>query len=107
MAELDTAGGFTVSANALAETKQLFAAGRADEAATKAMLKAAFAQGNGIAVDPHTAVGLAVAAPQSDSRAVPAEIPLVTLANAAPAQFPEAWQAAPGAPPALQPRPAG
>src|SRR3546814_19155697 len=31
MAELDTAGGFTVSANALAAPKHLFAAGRSDE----------------------------------------------------------------------------
>lgn len=104
MAELDTAGGFTVSPNALAETKHLFAAGRADEAATKAMLKTAFVQGNGIAVDPHTAVGLAVAAQQRDSRAVPAEIPLVTLATAAPAKFPDAVQAATGQHPALPPR---
>jgi threonine synthase len=104
MAELDTAGGFTVSANALAETKHLFAAGRADEAETKAMLKTAFAQGNGIAVDPHTAVGLAVAMQQRDSRAVSADVPLVTLATADPAKFPDAVEAATGRRPALPPR---
>ncbi|WP_341704661.1 threonine synthase [Ferrovibrio sp.] len=104
MAELDTAGGFSVSPNALAETQHLFAAGRADEAATRAMLKTAFMQGNGIAIDPHTAVGMAVAASQRAGRAVAADIPLVTLATAAPAKFPDAVQAATGQHPALPPR---
>jgi len=104
MGELDGAGGFSVSPNALAETKRLFVAGHADEAATKAMLKTAFIQGNGIAVDPHTAVGLVVAATQRADRAVAQDIPLITLATADPAKFPDAVQAATGLHPALPPR---
>jgi threonine synthase len=101
MGELDQSGGFSVSPNALADTKQIFAAGRADEAATKAMLKTAFVAGNGILVDPHTAVGLAVAAEQRASRAVPADTPLITLATADAAKFPAAVEAATGRRPAL------
>jgi threonine synthase len=104
MSELDQSGGFTVSPNALAETKQLFAAGRADEAATKAMLKSAFEAGNGLLVDPHTAVGLVVAAEQRRSGALPAETPLITLATADAAKFPDAVKAATGRHPALPPR---
>lgn len=104
MADLDKNGGFTVSSNALAETKQLFAAGKADEAATKAMLKAAFEAGNGLLVDPHTAVGLVVAAQQRSSKALPADTALVTLATADAAKFPAAVEAATGRHPALPPR---
>jgi threonine synthase len=104
MADLDKNGGFTVSPNALAETKQLFAAGKADEAVTKAMLKTAFEAGNGLLVDPHTAVGLVVAAQQRKDKAIAAETPLVTLATADAAKFPDAVKAATGQHPALPPR---
>lgn len=104
MTDLDRNGGFTVSPNALAETRQLFAAGKADEAATRAMLKTAFEAGNGLLVDPHTAVGLVVAAEQRKVHAVPPEIPLVTLATADAAKFPAAVEAATGHHPALPPR---
>ncbi len=104
MADLDRNGGFTVSANALAETKQLFAAGRADEAATKAMLKAAFTAANGQLVDPHTAVGLVVAAEQRATVSLSPDTPLVTLATADAAKFPAAVQEATGRHPALPPR---
>ncbi|WP_374299793.1 threonine synthase [Ferrovibrio sp.] len=104
MGELDSAGGFTVSANALAETKRLFAAGRADEKTTKAMLKTAFAASNGQLVDPHTAVGLAVAAEQRTKAGLPPDTPLVTLATADAAKFPAAVEEATGQHPALPPR---
>lgn len=104
MGELDQTGGFTVSPNALAETRQLFAAGKADEAATRAMLKTACEAGNGLLVDPHTAVGLVVAAEQRAARAIPAETALITLATADAAKFPAAVEAATGRHPALPPR---
>lgn len=104
MSDLDKSGGFTVSPNALADTKQLFAAGKADETATKAMLKTAFVAGNGLLVDPHTAVGLVVAAAQRKSGTLPAETPLVTLSTAGAAKFPDAVKAATGQHPALPPR---
>lgn len=104
MQDLDTAGGFQVSANALAETRQLFAAGAADEAETNAMLQAAYAASNGILVDPHTAVGLVVAGRQRASGAISPDTPLVTLATADPAKFPAAVEAATGHHPPLPPR---
>lgn len=104
MADLDKNGGFSVSANALAESRQLFAAGRADEATTKATIKQAYRLSNGLLVDPHTAVGLAVAAEQRSRRAVPAEIPLITLATADAAKFPDAVREATGEHPSLPPR---
>jgi len=104
MSDLDKTGGFTVSPNALADTKQLFAAGKADEAATRLMLKTAFEAGNGLLVDPHTAVGLVVAAAQRQAGALPVETPLVTLSTADAAKFPDAVKAATGQHPALPPR---
>ncbi len=104
MAELDAKGGFSVSPNALAETRRLFSAGRADEDATRAMLKQAFAASNGRMVDPHTAVGLAVAEQHRADRVIAPEIPLVTLATADPAKFPDAVEAATGHRPSLPPR---
>lgn len=104
MGDLEQKGGFSVSANALAETRGLFAAGRADEALTQATLKAVFAESSGGLVDPHTAVGLAVAEQHRTSGVVPAETPLVTLATADPAKFPDAVRAATGRHPPLPPR---
>jgi len=103
MAELDSAGGFTVSVNALAETQHLFAAGRADEAATSAAIRQAFLQ-TGRLIDPHTAVGLHVAAEARATGIVPAELPLVILATADAAKFPAAVQAATGQHPPLPAR---
>jgi len=103
MTELDRDGGFSVSANALAETAKLFAAGRADEAETQAAMRRAFEAGAEL-VDPHTAVGLHVAAEARRSGTVPRDVPLVTLATAAPAKFPAAVVAATGQHPALPAR---
>ncbi len=103
MAALDSDGGFSVSANALAETRHLFAAGRADEAATHAAIAAGFRQ-TGRLIDPHTAVGLHVAAEARAKGIVPADLPLVTLATADAAKFPAAVQAATGQHPPLPAR---
>ncbi len=103
MTMLDRDGGFSVSANALAETQHLFAAGRADEAATHAAIAAGFRQ-TGRLIDPHTAVGLHVAADARARHIVPADVPLVTLATADAAKFPAAVQAATGQHPALPAR---
>jgi threonine synthase len=77
----------------------LFAAGRADQAEVAAAI-AATLQATGELVDPHTGVSLAVAARQRP----PPGTPLVTLATAHPAKFPEAVEAATGIRPALPPR---
>lgn len=103
MAALDRDGGFSVSANALAETRGLFAAGRADEAETSAALQWGSRAGSAL-IDPHTAVGLHVASAMRRSGNVDPATPLVTLATAAPAKFPDAVKAAAGQTPELPPR---
>ncbi len=89
---------FEVDASTLAALVGQFAAQRVDETATRARLRRTFELGQG-QVDPHTAVGLDVAA------ALDLEGPVVTLATAHPAKFPDAARAAglpmPALPPAL------
>ena len=77
----------------------LFRAGSAGEAATAAAIRRTWEQA-GVLVDPHTAVALA-AAPAMD---LPAGAPVVVLATAHPAKFPEAVEAATGEPPELHAR---
>ena len=54
-------------------------------------------------IDPHTAIGLAAAR----SAGLPADVPVVTLATAHPAKFPDAVERATGQRPVLPPRLAG
>jgi threonine synthase len=93
------AGGFALSQGVLERLRRGFASGRASEAETAAMMRAMHA-GTGQVVDPHTAVGLVAAAANRGDRAVP----MVTLATAHPAKFPDAVQAACGERPGLPPR---
>jgi threonine synthase len=87
---------FTLSARALAQIRAMFAAARADEdevAATIRMVK----RETGHFVDPHTAVGIAVAEKEPRDPAVP----MVVLSTAHAAKFPDAVEAACGVRPAL------
>ena len=88
-------GGFALEA----ELPALFAGGSADQG-TVAETIAATLRRTGELVDPHTAVGLAVAARHRP----PPGVPLVALATAHPAKFPEAVKAATGVRPALPAR---
>jgi threonine synthase len=87
---------FTVSARALAELRALFAAGRADEDEVAATIRTVKRETGGF-VDPHTAVGIAVAEKEQRDPAVP----MVVLATAHAAKFPDAVEAACGVRPAL------
>jgi threonine synthase len=87
---------FTVSAPALANLRALFSAGRADEQESAATMRAWMREA-GYCADPHTAVGLAVAEKEARDPAVP----MVVLATAHPAKFPDAVKAACGAEAAL------
>ena len=98
MAELGT-GGFALSQGVLDRLRHGFASGRASEAETAAMIRTMHATA-GQVVDPHTAVGLVAAAANRGDAAVP----MVTLATAHPAKFPDAVQAACGQRPGLPPR---
>jgi threonine synthase len=86
---------FTVPAAALAAIRGGFVAGRADEAATAATISRVYTEA-GYLLDPHTAVGVSVAAPLLGGAD-----PVVTLATAHPAKFPAAVRAATGIEPPL------
>ena len=83
-------GGFALDAAALALPRTV-RGGSADEADDGAPPSPRTLRATGELVDPHTAVGLAVAG----RRCRPAGVPLVTLATAHPAKFPDAVEAAP------------
>jgi threonine synthase len=92
-------GSFMVTAKQLADARALFEGHRCDEAATAETMRQVHAE-TGMLIDPHTAVGLfAARAAELD----PA-IPIVTLACAHPAKFPDAVQTATGVRPGLPPK---
>jgi threonine synthase len=91
------AGAFTVPPEALAALRRVYASGRASEPETAAAIARTLAE-TGELLCPHTAVGVAVA-----ERYLGPE-PMITLATAHPAKFPEAVQAATGRRPALPAR---
>ncbi len=90
-------GGFHISQGALQSLRGDFASGRAAEDQTAAMIARALPQ-MGELLCPHSAVGVHVA--QDFLGATP----MVTLATAHPAKFPDAVEAATGIRPALPPR---
>lgn len=73
----------------------VFRAARCDDAETLATMADVYRQ-SGLLIDPHTAVGLSAARQQGLS-----EVPVVTLATAHPAKFPEAVERATGVHPEL------
>ncbi len=87
---------FTLPAPALAHIRSWFSAGRADEEEVAATIRAVKRE-TGNFVDPHTAVGLAVAEKETRDPAVP----MVVLSTAHPAKFPEAIETSCGVRPQL------
>ena len=87
---------FTLSASALTAIRALFSADRADEDEVAATIRTVRRE-TGNFVDPHTAVGIAVAEKESRNAAVP----MVVLSTAHAAKFPDAVEAACGARPPL------
>ena len=96
MGELQ-AGGFHISQGALQMLRGSFASGRCSEAETSATIRACF-DATGAVLCPHSAVGVKVAGAHLGP------VPMITLATAHPAKFPDAVQAAMGVRPALPPR---
>ena len=96
MALLAQSGRFTLSASALSEIRALFAASRADEGEVAATIRTVLRE-TGRFVDPHTAVGIAVAEKEPRDPSVP----MVVLSTAHPAKFPDAVEAASGERPSL------
>ncbi|WP_420394576.1 threonine synthase [Acuticoccus sp.] len=87
--------GFALTADEQRGMRTLFASGRADDADTQRVIGETYAA-TGLVVDPHTAVGLKAAAEVT----LPAGVPMVTLATAHPAKFPDVVEAGCGVRPA-------
>jgi threonine synthase len=96
MGSLKQSGAFAIDETAMAFMRTRFCAARVDEDATRATI-AGHRDRTGAVVDPHTAVGLAAAQIQRGDPAVP----MVVLATAHPAKFPDAVEGAVGHRPAL------
>src|SRR3954462_12776804 len=96
MASLAQSGRFSLSSEMLSRIRALFNADRADEEETAATIRTALRETSRL-IDPHTAVGLAVAEKETRDPAVP----MIVLGTAHPAKFPEAVEAACGVRPAL------
>lgn len=88
-----------IEPNALKELSGRYAAGSANDEETLETIAQAYRE-YGIVVDPHTAVGLAVA----DKLEAPSGVPTVVLATAHPAKFPDAVARATGVRPELPPQ---
>jgi threonine synthase len=87
---------FQVASDALKKMRALFSADRASEEECAATMRATMREA-GYCVDPHTAIGLAVA--EKETRA--SGVPMVALSTAHPAKFPDAVEAACGIRPEL------
>jgi threonine synthase len=96
MASLAQSGRFSLSSQALSRIRALFNADRADEEETAATIRTSLRETSRL-VDPHTAVGLAVAEKETRNPA----IPMIVLGTAHPAKFPDAVEAACGVRPGL------
>ena len=94
MAGLNQSGAFSLEREMHAPLQALFTSGVCDEAETAATI-AGMLKRTGLVVDPHTAVGIAVAERHLGAT------PMVTLATAHPAKFPDAVEAACGVRPEL------
>jgi threonine synthase len=95
MASLQQSRAFEVPEAALASIRADFDADRTDEADTAATIRRIDAEA-GYLLDPHTAVGVAVAERRPGSA-----VPMVVLGTAHPAKFPDAVEAAAGRRPGL------
>lgn len=91
MESLGQSGAFTLDPARLKALRARFGAARVDEGETAAMIALMLAE-TGELVDPHSAVGLAAAAKLRGD----VSVPMITLATAHPAKFPDAVKAATG-----------
>jgi threonine synthase len=96
MASLAQSGRFMLSMRSLSALRSIFSANRADEEETAAAIRTVLRE-TGHFIDPHTAVGVAVAEKEARDPAVP----MVVLSTAHAAKFPDAVETACGARPRL------
>ncbi|WP_347311044.1 threonine synthase [Defluviimonas sp. SAOS-178_SWC] len=98
MDEMKAEGGFSVSQGALQSLRDLYASGHVSEEETLATI-ARMRATTGELLCPHSAVGVAVAEAHRDP-----SVPMITLATAHPAKFPDAVEKASGHRPPLPDR---
>ena len=91
-------GSLVLEPSALGAFRELFEAASFDDAQTLEVMRSEYRRG-GTLLDPHSALGLAAGRARKGGR----EAPLVALATAHPAKFPEAVERATGIVPALPP----
>lgn len=96
MASLAQSRRFALSASALSALRAVFSADRADEEETAATIRTMLRETEQL-IDPHTAVGIAVAEKEIRDQS----IPMIVLGTAHPAKFPDAVEAASGVRPQL------
>ena len=95
MRSLGQSGEFTIADAPLKTIREQFAAGRSTVAETAATIASVLKQ-DGYLLDPHSAIGVKVARENADTSS-----PMVVLATAHPAKFPDAVKDACGVSPAL------
>jgi threonine synthase len=86
-------GEFTVQDSELQSARKLFSALRLDDTETKSLIGKLYAE-TGTLVDPHSAIGVAAGQPHTDG-------PVISVATAHPAKFPDAVEEASGVRPGL------
>ena len=91
MRDLTERGGFALSQGEHGQLKETFDAERTDEVATLATIRA-LEKSTGYLADPHTAVAISAAERTARRR----DVPMITLATAHPAKFPDAIRSAIG-----------
>ncbi|WP_028028958.1 threonine synthase [Gemmobacter nectariphilus] len=97
MDDLKTTGNFRIPQGALEDLRATFASGRCSEEETQATIARVLAQSAEL-ICPHSAVGVHVAEDHLGT------VPMITLATAHPAKFPDAVEQATGLRPGLPPR---
>lgn len=100
MESLKQSGSFTVPEAALAAIRSDFCAARADEKAVADTMRTVM-ENQSYLLDPHTAVGVAVAGQVAISKKLDPEVPVIILATAHPAKFPAAVEASTSIAPTL------
>ena len=101
MSDFEATGRMMLPDDVRARAADLFVSAAVGEADAAAAMRRALGE-HGQLVDPHTAIGLAAAWKFAET--LPQETPIVTLATAHPAKFPDAVRAATGVTPALPER---
>jgi threonine synthase len=91
MAEFRDEGAFVLNGDELAGMRALFTAHRCDEIETARIMRRTY-EATGYLPDPHSAVGLAAAEREAEASATP----MIALATAHPAKFPDAVERAVG-----------